>query len=317
MVASSARTLSWMALAMVLVQGAPQASGGEPTPQGLKVKAVTNITYYQIRNDPDPDGHKLDVYRPRAKGTYPVVLLVHGGGWMISSKDEVLGLYGYGTIGRCLAERGLVVVVPNHRLSPGVRHPEHIKDVARAFDWTYRHCEEYGGDPRQLYVAGHSSGGHLVALLATDDSWLKQVGRSVKDIRGVIGVSGVYRLEEFDVTVLLGKPGGPLTLNVDVHPLTMVFGDDTEVMRAASPLYHVHPGLPPFLILSGGCDYPPMSRMAKDFTAELKRQNCEVEDKVIAGRTHETMVFDIPHLTAEPATIEAIVTFIKRQKTSP
>ena len=98
-----------------------------------------------------------------------MLLFLHGGGWVIGGKDDYFGLYGYGTIARCLAERGLVVVLPNYRLSPGVRHPEHIKDVARAFAWTVKNIESYAGRPDQIIVSGHSAGGHLAALLATDD----------------------------------------------------------------------------------------------------------------------------------------------------
>src|SRR5438128_7600683 len=109
---------------------------------------------------------------------------------MLASKDDVFGILGYATIGRCLAERGLVVVLPNYRLSPGVRHPEHIKDVAAAFAWTCRNAREYGGDTQQIFVAGHSAGGHLVSLLATDERYMNHQGQRRQDIRGVIGISG-------------------------------------------------------------------------------------------------------------------------------
>ena len=174
---------------VVIGLGAPRAVAAMPPPQKQEVRAFRDITYYEVRDDPDAARHRLDVYRPEGKGPYPVLLLLHGGGWVAGGKDDVFGMYGYGTIARCLAERGLVVVLPNYRLSPGVRHPEHVKDVARAFAWAYGHCKDYRGDPRQLFVSGHSAGGHLAALLAADETYLKEVGRSAKDIRGVIGVA--------------------------------------------------------------------------------------------------------------------------------
>jgi len=125
-----------------------------PAPR-YEVKAFRDITYHEVRGDPDRYRHRLDVYRPRGKGRCPVLFFVHGGGWVAMSKDDVFGLYGYGTIARDLARRGLVVVLPNYRLSPGVRHPEHIKDVARAFAWTCRNVRKYGGDPDQIFVGGH------------------------------------------------------------------------------------------------------------------------------------------------------------------
>lgn len=308
-----------MSLLAVLAMLQPQS--GEPKgeasgkPHGVRV--VRNITYYDLRNDPDAERHRLDVYRPKGKGPYPVLLFLHGGGWMLMSKDDVWGLYGYGTIARCLAERGLVVVLPNYRLSPGVRHPEHVKDVSRAFAWTFRNIREHGGDPGQLFVGGHSAGGHLAALLATDATYLKQVGRTAKDIRGVIGVSGVYRVDEFDLNVLVADPTGGLRLNVSVKPLTLVFGNDPETVKQASPLTHVRPGLPPVLLLTGGWDYPPMRRMAKDFAAALKKNDCDVRETTIPWRTHETLLFDIARLAADRAAIDAIADFIKSRASGP
>ena len=290
------------------------ADKAEPAAKHYAVKVYRDRTYYDIRHDPDRDRHQLDVYRPKGQGNCPVVFFVHGGGWAMASKDEVLGIYGYGTIGRCLAERGLVVVMPNYRLSPGVKHPEHIQDVARAFAWTCQNVADYGGDPERIFVAGHSAGGHLVSLLATDPTYLKAVGRSEKDIQGVIGVSGVYRLEDLDLKELI--PGHCKCLD-KCNPIVSVFGSDPEVLKEASPIYHVRAGLPPFLLLSAGLDYCPLRTMSKDFAAALKDKDCEVQTKIIAWRTHETMVFDIPHLTAEPKLIDAIVNFVESGRAKP
>jgi acetyl esterase/lipase len=160
-----------------------------PSSKLYKVKTFRNITYHEVPHDPNRDRHQLDVFRPKGQTGQPVLFFVHGGGWMISGKDDVFGIYGYGTIAYCLAQRGLVVVSPNYRLSPGVKHPEHIKDVARAFAWTCQNIGKYGGDRKQIFVVGHSAGGHLVSLLATDPTYLKGEGRSPKDIQGVIAIS--------------------------------------------------------------------------------------------------------------------------------
>ena len=300
-----------------IVLGAPRAAAAMPPPQKQEVRVFRDITYYEVRDDPDAARHRLDVYRPEGKGPYPVLLLLHGGGWVAGGKDDVFGMYGYGTIARCLAERGLVVVLPNYRLSPGVRHPEHVKDVARAFAWAYGHCKDYRGDPRQLFVSGHSAGGHLAALLAADETYLKEVGRSAKDIRGVIGISGVYRVDDIDLKLSLSSPRKGVQLKLDVRPSALVFGDDPKVLQQASPLTHVRPGLPPFLILNAGFDYPPMRKMAKEFAAALEKNGCDVRAIELPWRTHETVLFDIRRLSAERATLEAITEFIDRQKSKP
>ncbi len=201
----SPRTAACILTALLAGTGAcaGEAAGLLPAGQKAAVTCARNLTYSTIPHDPERDRHQLDVYSPKGRKNCPVLFFVHGGGWVLGGKDDVLGIYGYGTVARCLAERGLVVVLPNYRLSPGVRHSEHIRDIAHAFAWTCENIGRYGGDPERIFVGGHSAGGHLVALLATDLTYLKTVGRDTHDIRGVIAVSGVYRLEDFDLN---GRP---------------------------------------------------------------------------------------------------------------
>jgi acetyl esterase/lipase len=308
------RLASLVCLLASAVPGLAGPKKGEPAPanQRYEVKTNRDITYYKADRDPDAYRHRLDVYRPKGDGPFPVLFFVHGGGWMAMSKDDVAGLLGYGTVARCLAERGLVVVVPNYRLSPAVKHPEHIKDVARAFAWTCKNIADYGGDLKQLFVGGHSAGGHLAALLITDETYLKAEGLSARDVRGVIGVSGVYRLEDFELHLSGMVPSGVVSAKMDVRPLALVFGDDPKAARDASPLTHVRPGLPPFLLLNAGWDYPPLRRMAKEFAAALKENSCAVEARKFAWRTHETLLFDIPRLRADREAVDAIAEFIEQ-----
>ena len=99
--------------------------------------------------------HRVDLYLPKQAGPFPVLMLVHGGAWTIGD-NRCFGLYS--TVGEFLASRGIGVVMPNYRLSPAVKHPEHIKDVARAFAWTRANIAKHGGDPERIFLAGHSAG---------------------------------------------------------------------------------------------------------------------------------------------------------------
>src|SRR5262245_48874078 len=92
------------------------------------VKDVKDVTYSSAPGH-DPVKHKLDLYLPDGLKDYPVVLFVHGGAWVRGDKNY-LGVYR--ALGRSLARRGVGVAVTNYRLSPKVKHPEHVKDVARA-----------------------------------------------------------------------------------------------------------------------------------------------------------------------------------------
>jgi acetyl esterase/lipase len=128
-------------------------------------------------------------------------------------------------------------------------HPAQIEDVAAAFAWTVRHIASYGGDPSRIVAAGHSAGGHLVALLAANEKYLRAHGLDARAIRGVISLSGVP-----DVT---GEAGA------------RVFGNDADVRREASPLFHVRPGLPPFVVTYCQWDYLTLPQQARRLHEEL------------------------------------------------
>ena len=137
------------------------------------------------------------------------------------------------------------MVIISYRLSPKVQHPAHIQDVAKAFAWTCRTSSKHGGNGGQIVCCGHSAGGHLVSLLATDESYLKAEKRSFADIKGVVSMSGVY-------TIL---PAGLLAT---------AFGKDAEVCKKASPIFNVGDKKhPPFLIVYADGDFLPLGPMAQ------------------------------------------------------
>ena len=243
-----------------------------------------------------------------------MLVLVHGGAWMIGDKD----FYGlYRNVGRALARGGLVVVMPNYRLSPRVRHPEHVKDVARAYAWVRRHIKDYGGDPDDVFLAGHSAGGHLVALLGTDPSYLADPALGLKDadrkaLRGVIGISGVYSIPQAEdvAQVMAGMLGGLMggkqqgggnmsLLNQSIlrkagailNPFQFVFGSDSKQLFQASPLAQLRKGLPPFLLLYAQRDLPLLDGMARTFAAALKKAGTSVTVERIDSRNHDTIMF--------------------------
>jgi acetyl esterase/lipase len=275
----------------------------------FEVEQVRGVTYFEGL-PADTFRHQLDLFLPRGLKDYPVVLLVHGGAWIMGD-NRSCGLYS--AVGECLARQGIGAVLPNYRLSPEVRHPEHIKDVARAFSWTRAHIGEYGGNAADLFVAGHSAGGHLVSLLATDKRYLQAEGLCLADIRGVIGVSGVYHIPPLTHCVTIGGPtavfmrldevlpfrrssacsalalvpGFPVRLNV----FRMAFGNDLAEREEASPLVHVRPGLPPFLIVSGEKDLPNLPDMAEEFHQALLAQGVESTLLKVADRNHNSALF--------------------------
>jgi acetyl esterase/lipase len=244
---------------------AAPAAGPVETDAGFEVVRHTDIPY---RTDPaaDKERHRLDVYVPKGCKDFPVVFFVHGGSWRSGNKSY------YVAIGNTFAKLGIGVVVTNYRLSPQVKHPAHIEDVAKAFAWTCANIGKFGGRPDRIFACGHSAGGHLVSLLATDPTYLKAENRSPADIAGVIAVSGVYRIYH------------------DFGLFNRVFGKDEEVCRQASPINHVGGKLPPFLIAYADTDYPQLDTMAEDMYAALKKAACPAALLKLKDRNHFTII---------------------------
>jgi acetyl esterase/lipase len=253
-----------------------------------EVKIVKDIAYYE-GDDADKVKHKLDLYLPKDKESFPVFFFVHGGAWVHGDKSF---LNFYSNLGKYFAKQGIGVVVTNYRLSPGVKHPEHVKDVARAFAWTCKNIEKYGGRPDQLFVGGHSAGGHLSALLAVDDTYLKAEGLSADNVKGVIPISGVYEIgDKF---------------------LPAVFGKDEELHKKASPMYHVKGGLPPFLILYADKDLPGCDKdQAEAFAKGLNDKSTKATTLEIKDSNHLLILLDTGVGKGEAP--KAILDFIEKQ----
>jgi acetyl esterase/lipase len=221
---------------------------------------------YVTGADADPEKHTLDVYTPKGRKDFPVLFFVHGGTWRSGSKNL------YVAIGQAFAQAGIGTVVINYRLSPKVKHPAHIQDVARAFAWTHANIAKYGGNPARIFVFGHSAGGHLVSLLATDPEYLKAQKLAPTDIRGVISVSGVY------------------TIPPDFGPFRPIFGSDEAACRKASPLSHVSGGHPPFLIAYADKDFAQLDTMAIDMNAVLEKCKSPTKLLKLQNRNHYTII---------------------------
>jgi acetyl esterase/lipase len=110
----------------------------------------------------------------------------YGGSWNRGRRAD------YRFVGRALASRGIVVVIPDYRVYPQVRYPDFLRDGARAVAWTRREIGAHGGDPGRLFVAGHSAGAYNAAMLALDPRWLGEAGLSPAALAGLIGLAGPY-----------------------------------------------------------------------------------------------------------------------------
>jgi acetyl esterase/lipase len=174
--------------------------------------------------------HTLDICRPADAVAAPVVVFFYGGGWRSGNK----ALYRY--VAKALARRGYVAVVPDYRIYPEVRYPDFIEDAALAVRWVKDNATRFGGNPEKIFLQGHSAGAHIAAMLAFDARWLEKVGLTPsRDIAGLIGIAGPYDympLRDEILKVIFGGADRPET----------------------QPIFHVSPGAPPALLMTGSHD---------------------------------------------------------------
>ncbi|WP_219406487.1 alpha/beta hydrolase [Pseudomonas sp. Colony2] len=216
----------------------------------------------------DDPRQKLDIYRPvTALPDAPVVVFFYGGSWNSGSKDD------YGFVGEALASRGIVVVIADYRLYPQVRYPLFLQDGAQAVAWAYQHSAEYGGDPRKLYVMGHSSGAYNAAMLALDPQWLAGVGLSPSVFKGWIGLAGPYDFLPIE--------------NRDVRPV--FFYPDSP--PDSQPINHVSQSAPPSLLIASVDDnLVNPKRNTGGLAKKLRAAGVPVEEFYFTKTNHATLV---------------------------
>ncbi len=168
----------------------------------------------------------LDVYAPQQAERAPVLVFLYGGNWDSGTREM------YRFVGGALASRGVVTIIPDYRLYPGVRYPAFLEDCARALAWSCENASRFGGDPGRIFLMGHSAGAYNAAMLALDRTWLGVEGiEPASRLRGVIGLSGPYDflpLQDPELITIFGGANRPET-----QPITYVDGRNPPMLLAA------------------------------------------------------------------------------------
>lgn len=209
---------------------------------------------------------KLDVYRHRSQPSdCPILLQIHGGGWVIGTKNEQgipLMLH--------LAARGWVCVTVDYRLSPHATFPDHLIDLKRALQWIREHAHEYGGNPDFVVATGGSAGGHLcslVALTANDPEYQPGFENVDTTVQGCVPFYGVYDFtnrDRFWHHDALAELLEQRIMKAAVH-------EAPEAYEKASPVSRVHADAPPFLVIHGDLDTLAPVEEARRFCEALRR----------------------------------------------
>lgn len=203
----------------------------------------------------------LDVYAPAAKSAKPrpVIVFFYGGSWAWGDRQP------YTFVGRALAARGFVTIIPDYRKVPEVRYPGFVEDGAAAVRWARAHAKDYGGDGERIVLAGQSAGAYIAAMLAVDVRWL---GPDRAAVRGLVGLAGPYDFAPF--TTDAGKAAfGAWPRPAETQPVT-----------------HADSASPPALLLTGDADDVVRPRNSDALAKALTKAGVAAEVKRYPGIGH-------------------------------
>jgi len=201
-----------------------KTSAQVPFPSGH----VDDVAYYDAQALHQADEYqrsqcKLDLRYPTNHAGFATVVWFHGGG-LTGGRRHFINLN----------DPTIAVAAVGYRLSPKAQHPAYLEDAAAATAWVIKNIAQYGGDSNKVFVAGHSAGGYLCAMIGMDPRWLAPYGISNLQLAGLIPVSGQVTTH-FHVKKLRGDTGK------QYRPLIDEF----------APLYYCASNLPPICMVVG------------------------------------------------------------------
>ena len=168
-------------LSPAMMQGTTALMASIAAPRDAAVTIARDLQY-----GPD-ERHRLDIFRSGTPSAAPVLVYVHGGGFVMGNKSTA-GLPFFENVGQWAAQQGWVGVTMTYRLAPTHRWPAGPEDVASAVRWLQQHIGEHGGDPRRIFVMGQSAGAaHVAAYIAQPP--LQAGGPK---LAGALLISGIY-----------------------------------------------------------------------------------------------------------------------------
>ncbi|MCE7068042.1 alpha/beta hydrolase [Dyadobacter sp. CY326] len=197
----------------------------------------------------------LNIFAPKKHDKpHDVIVFVHGGNWNSGKKSQ------YSIIGNHWAKTGVVYVIIDYPLSPSANYDAMAESTARSVKWVKENIAQYGGNPDRIFISGHSAGGHLAALIAIDDQYFKNIGIE-NPFAGTILIDAAG-LDMYGYLMEEKFAAGNTYLNT--------FTNNPETWKKATPLYHLHPSMPPMIIYRGGKSYPSIIASNEKFIKALK-----------------------------------------------
>jgi acetyl esterase/lipase len=244
--------------------------------QGCVISKHKDITYLLADTHSGAEEMKLDVFSPKiSKDKKDVLIFLHGGGWNKGDKST------YSFFGKRLARKGIVSVIINYPLSPKANYNDMAIAAAKSVKWVKENINQFGGDSSRVFISGHSAGGHLAAVVSVEEKYFDSL-KLKNPIKGtiLIDAAGLDMNKYLTDEEVLGK-----TTYMDA------FTKDHTIWKEASPIYHLHEGIPPMHIYVGGKTYPNIRESNDRFQKELLKYSTRVDYKIVPHKHHVPMIF--------------------------
>ena len=201
---------------------------------------------------------RLDVFSC-GRADAPTLVYIHGGYWQMGDKET------YGFIGDGLLASGFNFVLVEYTLAPEVRMDDIVSEIYAAIDWVIEKINKYGGDPRRVFICGHSAGGHLTAMAMND-----------RRVAGGVAISGLFDLE-------------PIRLNY----LNQKLGLDEAEMLRNSPMSHIPAEANPLIVTVGLGELPELIRQSEDYYNAWQSRGHDGQYLPIPGHDHFSVLEEL------------------------
>lgn len=307
------------ALVAVAALTLPSAQGGETEAAHAKLREIgkawgrdvliaTRALYLPLQEKAPRDGvkvtrdiaygsdkkHRLDIFEPTARPAraMPVVVFVHGGG-LIRGDKELRGAKGlmYGNVPTYFARNGMLGVNANYRLVPNVKWPQGAEDIGAVVAWLKANAGRYGGDPKRIFLMGHSAGGTHVATYIYHEPIQPADGPGVAGAILFSGVYGISRGRREKVS-------------------RAYYGDDTAKWPARAAINLVDGRKVPTFVISAEFDpYSIESSSAELYIRLCKRDRICPRFKQIRGHNHLSMAVHLN--TADDSIGPDLLSFVR------
>lgn len=255
------------------------------------VNAVSPSGHYEVQTGiayGEERRQQLDRYRPlEAADDAPVIVFFYGNGWREAKRAN------FEFVASGLTEAGMEVLIPDYRGHPHAAFPAFVEDGARVVRWAQENVPGVASGERALFLAGHSAGAHIAAMLALDERYLRAVTDEPPVIAGFIGLSGPYDF-----------------LPLDPGYLEEVFPEATR--GRSQPIDFVSAAAPPTLLVHGTDDGAALAEHSRRLAAKLETQGVPVTLRLYEGVAHVRVVAALaPPLQWIADTLDDVAEFVE------